>query len=113
MGTSGPPKLAVCGANELFTNVTWSPTFTFFGVGANASTSVWAVDAPNSTLYVVEPSEFLVCFGFAASSFRFAASPSARYFLVSAFPALVIFFCESCVPLVTCSVPTMSGCSTQ
>jgi hypothetical protein len=90
VGTSGPPKLAVCGADELFTNVTWSPALTFFGVGANASTSVCAVDAPSSTLSVVEPSEFRVCFGFVASSFRFAASPSARYFLVSAFPALVI-----------------------
>ena len=68
---------------------------------------------PISTLYVVEPSEFLVGFGFAASSFFFAASPSARYFFVCALPALVIFCCESCVSSVTCTVPTMFGCSTQ
>ncbi len=49
-GTSVPPKLAVCGAEELFTNVTWSPDFTLRGVGAKASTSVCVVEAPISTL---------------------------------------------------------------
>ena len=112
-GTSAPPKLAVCGAAELLTNVTWSPDFSFRGVGENASTSVCAVEMPISTLYVVEPSEFFVCLGVAFTSFFLAASPSARYFFVCAFPALVIACWESWVSAVTCSLPIMFGCNTQ
>ena len=50
VGTSVPPKLAVWGASELFTNVTWSPVLSFCGVGENASTSVWAVLTPICTV---------------------------------------------------------------
>ena len=112
-GTSAPPKLAVCGAFELFTKVTESPAFTSLGVGAKARTSVCAVDAPICTVHVLLPSLFLVLLGFVAASFFFAARPSARYFVRSLRAAAFTsaWMLTSSSPTVT--VPTISGCSTQ
>src|SRR5262249_47226712 len=87
MGSAPVPKNdAVCGAPELFTNVTESPALMPAGTGAKASTSVLGVLAPISTVQVVEPSLLLDFTTGLAIRASLAPLPSASIVVRSASP---------------------------
>ena len=80
VGTSVPPKLAVCGAAELLTKVTWSPAFTFVRRGRERQhVGVRRSRRPSRRCRWWSRRRSSVDFGLVLRSFALAASPSLRY----------------------------------